>query len=65
MVAAYLLIVTGIYTGSMAPGVDVAIRMEARDIASQHKCERTGVSMARTLTYLGATQIETRCEATP
>ena len=63
MVASWLLIVTGIYTGSMAPGVDVAIRMEARDISSQHKCERTGVSMARTLTYLGATQIEARCKA--
>ena len=59
----YLLIVTALYTGSMAPGADVYIRMDAPALQSKRHCERTGANLSKTLTYLGARDIEIKCKA--
>ena len=59
----YLLIVTALYTGSMAPGADVYIRMDAPALQSQRHCERTGANLSKTLAYLGARNIEIKCKA--
>jgi hypothetical protein len=60
----WLLIVTALYTGSMAPGADVYIRMDAPGLSSQRHCEKTGAKLAKTLGYLGATKIEVTCKTT-
>jgi hypothetical protein len=59
----WLLIVTAAYTGSMAPGADVYIRMDAPGLSSQRHCEKTGAKLASTLSYLGARNIEIKCKA--
>ena len=59
----YLLIVTALYTGTMAPGADVYIRMDAPALQSQRHCEKTGAKLSRTLSYLGARNIEIKCKA--
>lgn len=59
----WVLVVTALYTGSMAPGADVYIRMDAPALASQRQCEKTGAKLASTLDYLGARNIEITCKA--
>jgi hypothetical protein len=60
----WLLIVTALYTGSMAPGADVYIRMDAPALQSKRHCEKTGAKLSKTLAYLGATKIEVTCKTT-
>jgi hypothetical protein len=63
MIMTWLLIVTALYTGSMAPGADVYIRMDAPALQSQRHCEKTGAKLSKTLAYLGARNIEITCKA--
>jgi hypothetical protein len=58
----WLLIVTALYTGSMAPGADVYIRMDAPALQSQRHCEKTGAKLAKTLGYLGARDVKIQCK---
>ena len=63
IIGSWLLIVTALYTGSMAPGADVYIRMDAPNLESQRECTKTGKKLASTLAYLGARNIEIKCKA--
>ena len=63
IIGSWLLIVTALYTGSMAPGADVYIRMDAPALQSKRQCENTGAKLASTLGYLGARNIEIQCKA--
>lgn len=59
--AAWLLLVTGIYTGTLAPGSEVEVRFES-ETKSQAVCQALEQSIVRTLTAHGATDIRTaRC----
>ena len=63
IIGSWLLVVTALYTGSMAPGADVYIRMDAPNLSSQRHCEKTGAKLSKTLGYLGARNIEIKCKA--
>ena len=57
----YLLIVTAVYIGSMAPGAELAIRI-TDDGLTRQQCEQARKSVPRTLKYMGATISRATCE---
>lgn len=56
----YLLIVTAVYVGSVAPG-EANIRIETRNLSARD-CNTAKTKWGRTLSYLGARNIEIKCK---
>ena len=61
MVMAFLLVVTGIYTGSMAPGVSVEVRLRAENVETFKDCTDLGGKFGDAMVRFGANSVTIDC----
>jgi hypothetical protein len=57
----WLLIATGLYAGSLAPGIEVRVTLEASNIQSAQQCYELATRLARSMRSQGATGVMAEC----